>query len=261
MTMDGARTRAIVTGHSRGLGYALTHSLLRQGMTVLGIARHSINGSTLPGLQQHALDLSDAAALGDWLAGPALRSFLAPADRVLLINNAGALGPVGAPGAQSGASIARAIALNVTAPLMLTDAVLAVSAQAAERRIAHVSSGAAGTPYAGWSIYCASKAALDQHARATALDAPARCRISSIAPGVVDTEMQAQIRACDPATFPQRARFDALKRDGQLWTPDACAQRFIHHLLSERFGMAPVIDLRQLDGGAQAGAGTGHHSP
>ncbi|WP_018412716.1 SDR family oxidoreductase [Methyloversatilis thermotolerans] len=245
--MDIGNWRAVVTGHSSGLGLALAHALLDRGMTVLGISRRRLNGSVRAGLQQQSLDLSDTGALRKWLDGPALREFLASGDRVLLINNAGTLGPVGAPGTQSGEAIARAIALNVTAPLMLTDAVLAASAQAAERRIAHVSSGAAGTPYAGWSIYCASKAALDQHARATALDAPARCRISSVAPGVVDTDMQARIRACDPADFPQRIRFDALKRDGQLWTPDACAQRFVAHLLSTHFGNAAVVDLRRLD--------------
>ena len=147
--MDIGNWRAIVTGHSSGLGFALAHALLDRGMTVLGISRRRVNGSVPAGLQQRSLDLSDTAALRDWLDGPELREFLSPGDRVLLINNAGTLGPVGMPGTQSGAAIARAIALNVTAPLMLTDGVLAASAHAIERRIAHVSSGAAATPYAG----------------------------------------------------------------------------------------------------------------
>jgi NADP-dependent 3-hydroxy acid dehydrogenase YdfG len=236
--------RAILTGHTHGLGEALATTLRARGIPVLGIARGRSPQPDDDGLTQVALDLADAAALARWLAGDALARFVAAADRVLLINNAGTLGPVAPAGRQGAAAIARAVALNVAAPLALTDAVIAATAHAAERRIVHISSGAARTPYAGWSIYCATKAALDQHARAVALDAPAGTRIVSLAPGVIDTAMQAQIRATPLADFPNRARFEALQRDGALLTPADCARRLIDYLLSTHFGAEPVADLR-----------------
>lgn len=239
--------KAVLTGHSRGLGAAILDALRARGIPVLALAR---SRRDLPqddaGVTQVCLDLCDAQALAAWLAGNTLHDFLADCDSLLLINNAGTLGPVQPLGAQGAQPIARALALDVATPLMLADALVAASPQARERRILHVSSGAAQTPYAGWSIYCASKAALDQHARAAALDAPDGTRIVSLAPGVIDTAMQAEIRATPVENFPQRTRFDALKRDGQLSSPADCARRLLDYLLSEAFGAQPVVNLRDI---------------
>jgi NAD(P)-dependent dehydrogenase (short-subunit alcohol dehydrogenase family) len=241
--------KAVLTGHSRGLGAAILDALQARGVPVLALARSRCD---LPrdgsGITQVCLDLGDPQALIDWLAGDTLRTFLAGCDRVLLINNAGTLGPVHPLGAQGAERIAPALALDIAAPLMLADALVAASPQARERRILHVSSGAAQTPYAGWSIYCASKAALDQHARAAALDAPAGTRIVSLAPGVVDTAMQAEIRATPVENFPQKTRFEALARDGQLSSPADCARRLLDYMLSEAFGAQPVVNLRDIPG-------------
>lgn len=236
--------KAVLTGHTHGLGEALAATLRARGIPVLGLARGRSPQPDDDGFTQIALDLADAAALARWLTGDALSRFVAAADRVLLINNAGTLGPVAPAGRQGATAIAQAVALNVAAPLALTDAVIAATAHATERRIVHISSGAARTAYAGWSIYCATKAALDQHARAVALDAPAGTRIVSLAPGVIDTAMQAQIRATPLADFPNRARFEALQRDGALLSPADCARRLVDYLLSARFGAEPVADLR-----------------
>ncbi len=239
--------KALLTGHTHGLGAALTDLLLQRGIQVLALARGQ--QAERAGLLQVALDLADSRALADWLEGDVLSRFLDDAPQVLLINNAGTLAPVRPPGRQSARALAQAVSLNVAAPLMLTDALIAASPHARERRIAHVSSGAARSPYAGWSAYCATKAALDQHARAAALDAPDGTRIASIAPGVIDTAMQARIRATPLSDFPTRARFEALQRDGALWTPADAAARFVDHLLSAQFGDEAVVDLRTLQAG------------
>ena len=138
------------------------------------------------------------------------------------------------------------MALNVAAPLMLAAALCAASPPAAERRVLHVSSGAARKPYAGWSVYCATKAALDHHARAVAADALPRLRICSLAPGVVDTGMQAEIRATPLERFPLRDRFAEMQRSGGLISPQDCAAALVAHLLGDAFGSQPVADLRDL---------------
>lgn len=239
--------KAILTGHTRGLGAALAENLLARGIAVLGIARkqNALPGNRFPGaLAQAELDLSDSSALASWLAGDTLPRFLSGASNVLLINNAGMLQPVGPVAGQDIGAIARAVALNVAAPMMLSGAV-AAAAGAIETRIVHVSSGAGRNPVPGWSIYGATKAALDHHARSVALDRAPRLRICSLAPGVIDTDMQAQIRGSTLEQFPLREKFDALKRQGSLSAPADCAQRLVDYLLSEKFGQMPVADLRE----------------
>jgi NAD(P)-dependent dehydrogenase (short-subunit alcohol dehydrogenase family) len=247
------QTCAIVTGHSRGLGAAILRELLGRGIATLGLARGATRApvEAAPGLfEERALDLGDAAALRAWLAGPQLANWMLGRQRVLLVNNAGTLQPMGALPTQDLSAVADAVSLNVGAPLMLSAALCAVEGAGQERRIVHVSSGAARSPYAGWSIYCATKAALDQHARAAALDATPGLRICSLAPGVVDTSMQAALRSVDPARFPMRERFEKLQREGQLASPEDCARRLVDYLLSEAFGQEPVADLRSLPAAA-----------
>lgn len=238
--------KALVTGHSKGLGEAVAAALMARGIPVLGLARGAspaLAQRFLTLLSEVALDLADSAALAHWLAGDTLARYFDGAACALLVNNAGAVQPIGAPGQQDVADIALSVSLNVAAPLMLSAAVTRASTA---RRILHVSSGAARNAYPGWSVYCATKAALDHHARAVAQDAEAGTRICSLAPGVIDTGMQAQIRATPAERFVLRQRFVDLQRDGQLVAPEVCAAALVDYLLDASFGTKPVDDLRNL---------------
>jgi NAD(P)-dependent dehydrogenase (short-subunit alcohol dehydrogenase family) len=75
-------------------------------------------------------------------------------------------------------------------------------------------------------------------------DAIANLRISSLAPGIVDTGMQADIRASSAEDFPDIALFRDLKTSGQLATPAATAARIVDVLLSDSFGQNLVSDIR-----------------
>ncbi|SDF94834.1 SDR family oxidoreductase [Paraburkholderia phenazinium] len=247
--MTTAITRAIVTGHTRGLGAALAEQLLARDIAVLALSRsrNAALAERYPQtLEEIELDLADPARVAQWIAGDALRRFVDGAQSVLLFNNAGMVQPIGPIETQDAGAIAAAVGLNVATPLMLASAIAAASVTASDRRIAHISSGAARNAYPGWSIYCATKAALDHHARAVALDANRALRICSVAPGVVDTNMQAEIRGSDKEQFPLREKFEDLKRNGQLTSPEQCATQLIDFVLSDAFGQAPVADIREL---------------
>lgn len=240
--------RAIVTGHSKGLGAALTGELLGRGARVLGVSRSAID--PVDGLEQVAADLADPRVVAGLAASDSvLWRFLAASGGgpLLLINNAGMVEPVGPLGSLDPEAAARAVALNVTAPLLLSDAFAAATEGAADRRILHISSGAARKPYAGWSVYGATKAALDHHARAVAEDARSGLRIASVAPGVVDTDMQATLRALPDGVFVHQQRFVGLKERGELLSPGQSAARLIGHLLSPDFGVAVTADVRELE--------------
>lgn len=241
--------KCVLTGHSRGIGAALVQQLVGKDIPVLGVSRHvwAEEARTVPPLlTQAALDLSDSAALLAWCQSDALPTFLAGAEQVLLINNAGILSPVGDLSWQRPDAVQQTVQVNVAAPLMLTSAVCTAAPQQAERRIVHVSSGAARQAYAGWSVYGASKAALDHHARCVAADGLAGVRICSVAPGVVDTDMQGQVRGTPQAAFPLRERFEQLWQNDQLRSPSAVAEQLLDYLLSPQFGEQAVADLRDL---------------
>ena len=245
-SVNANEATAIVTGHSRGLGAAIAEHLLSRGTRVLGLSRHGNQSlaTRFPGkLEQQALDVADAGALQRWLDSGAFRAFTA-ASTPLLVNNAGVLQPIGPLDTQRPELVLRAVAVNVGAVLALSAAFVQATAGASERRILHISSGAGRKPYAGWSIYCATKAAIDQHARCVALDRTPNLLISSVAPGVVDTEMQAEIRASSDERFPDRPRFVAMHRDKALPSPEQTGGRLVEYLLSDIFGREAVFDLR-----------------
>jgi benzil reductase ((S)-benzoin forming) len=73
---------------------------------------------------------------------------------------------------------------------------------------------------------------------------PGGVRIVSLAPGVIDTDMQFQLRTADPASFPERERFLGLKAGGQLDSPSQAAAKLLTCLDRADFGSNPVGDVR-----------------
>ncbi|MDB5793237.1 MAG: Short-chain dehydrogenase [Massilia sp.] len=234
--------KAIVTGHTKGLGAAIAAELIERGIPVLGLARGRAPHAAPGQLTEIGLDLSDGAALAAFVAGDALDDWLKDAGTTLLVNNAGMVAPVGPLAQQDPLAVLRAVTLNVAAPLALAAAV--ARAGGGERRILHVSSGAGRNAYPGWSVYCATKAALDRHAEAVLEDGDAAVRCCSLAPGVIDTGMQAEIRATPESRFPLKERFVQLQREGALAAPAQCARQLVDYLLAPRFGSKAVDDLR-----------------
>ena len=110
-----------------------------------------------------------------------------------------------------------------------------------------VSSGLGRRAMAGSASYCAAKAGLDHLARAVALEEaekPQGARVVSLAPGVIDTDMQVQLRSADPSRFAAQTRFMALHRQGQLDTPAQAAAKLLAYLDRPDFGDNPVADVR-----------------
>ena len=236
----------IVTGASRGLGRAIAEQLLRPGHVVLGISRHA--PAAPPGLEQWTCDLVDplpvAARLQAWLDGLDGRSFFG----AVLINNAAMLAEPRPLRDADPASLSASVRVGLEAPLLLTAAFLrATRAWAADKRVVHISSGLGRRAMAAQGPYCAVKAALDHLARAQALEEAQfdnGAKVVSLAPGVIDTDMQVQLRGADPRAFPDHGVFVQMKTGGRLDSPAAAAAKVIAYLQRADFGKQTIADVR-----------------
>lgn len=240
-----ARHLTIVTGASRGMGQAIAAQLIEAGHEVLGISR-----KTSPDLkcEQWPQDLARAdvaaARLETWLEGKASQGW----DSVTLINNAALLPKVG-PLANLGLQeLSDAIRVDLEAPLLLTSSFLrATQNWKAQRKVLNISSGLGRRAMASQALYCAAKAGMDHFTRCVALEEAQRpngAKVCSLAPGVIDTDMQAQLRAADGSRFPDQGNFFQLQRSGQLSSPHDAAARVIAFLQRADFGREPVADVR-----------------
>jgi NAD(P)-dependent dehydrogenase (short-subunit alcohol dehydrogenase family) len=146
--------------------------------------------------------------------------------------------------------LGRHLALNLVAPMVLCNAfVRETRSLAGARRIVNISSGSGRRAYAGWAAYCAGKAALDHFSRTLALEQQAQrngARVVALAPGILDTAMQATVRAQGADRFPDVERFRELARSGSLVAPAAAARRIAAFLCADGFGAQPVADLREM---------------
>jgi NAD(P)-dependent dehydrogenase (short-subunit alcohol dehydrogenase family) len=99
---------------------------------------------------------------------------------------------------------------------------------------------------ASQAAYCAAKAGMDHFTRCLALEEarqPNGAKVCSLAPGVIDTDMQAAARG-DPAAVPAVQRFVDLQSQGQLSSPQEAAGRVLAWLERPDFGEQPVADVR-----------------
>lgn len=252
----------ILTGASRGMGLAMARQLCESaGARLLCISR----GRSEP-LDAHAkacgaeltqwrADLADPAGTGrrlrEWLAAQDART-LASAT---LINNAAVVGRIGPMVPADAAGIATAMRLNLEAPMLLTASFLeATQGWTLPRKVLNISSGLGRRAMAGAALYCAAKAGLDHFSRSVALDEARHAqgaRIVSLAPGVIDTDMQGELRAAGmqaaAGDFPEHANFVRLKESRSLSSPEEAARRVLAWLARPDFGANVVADVREAD--------------
>lgn len=239
-----------VTGGSSGIGRALVETLPWPGARVLNLSRRA-GPADAPGSRRAEHVAVDLATAGGWdRAAACFASELGrfEGELAVLVQAAGTLTPIAFAGEAVAAPYRANVLLNSAAPQILGDAFLrALSAsRAGGGWMLCIGSGAAHSPYEGWSGYCAGKAAMDHWVRTAGAEQALRgdrCRILSVAPGVVETPMQAEIRETTARDFPQVERFRALHREGALRDPLAVA-RELWALRERALPNGAVIDLR-----------------
>ncbi len=250
----------VLTGASRGMGLGIARGLIDAGHQLLTLqrtpnpelqARAQARGLAI---EQWSVDLSEPLAVAERLRSH-LSAHLSAQREALqdaalnLINNAALLAEPGPLRDADLADLSRATRASLEAPLLLTAAFLGATQGArGPRRVLNVSSGLGRFALAGTASYCAAKAGVDHLSRAVALEegeVEGGARIVSLAPGVIDTDMQVQLRSGNAERFAHCSRFEQMKTSGALDSIDAAAAKVLAWLQREDFGRDPIGDVRQ----------------
>lgn len=239
---------AIISGASSGLGLSLAKSVPFQAR-VIDISRSGPpRGSEI---EHIPADLSDPVGWSGVIGEIQQVIETERPERSVFIHAAGTLTPIGFAGEVAIDSYIDNVLLNSAAGQVLGHGYLtAINGLPGSYDLVMISSGAATKEYSGWSAYGAGKAALNQWVRYVGSEQLERggARVSAIAPGVINTGMQNQIREASAQDFPDVERFRSLHADGELKSPEQAARR-LWSLVEAGIESGSVLDLRDLQDG------------
>ena len=233
---------AVITGASRGLGAGMAEGLAGAGFQLGLCARTRPTAPARSRALVASVDVADAEAL-DGFAAEVVARF----GRIdLWINNAGLLAPIGPLADADPGALKSNIEVNVLGVMHGTATfVRHLRARAGEGVLVNVSSGAASRPYVGWAAYGGAKAAVEMITEVVAREERASgLRAYALSPGLIDTDMQALIRATSDEDFPSAARFRQVHADG-TFNSAAWVTRFILDQLVD--DARPAVDPHDTD--------------
>ena len=218
----------IITGGSRGLGQALCEQFRSKDYKVVEFSRSA------PHKYSVRIDLADPEKSRLPVANTIATMDTSQLQELIVVSNAGTLEPIGPTLSKSTSDLIGNMNTNyVSAVLVLTEIIRKFQTAACRKVIVNISSGAALKGRAGWSLYCAAKAGMENFIRALALEQQAQPQPFipiNIDPGVIDTEMQALIRGTSQSDFPDVEMFVQRKDQGLLVPPDEVAAAILRIL-------------------------------
>jgi len=242
----------LVTGASKGLGRSIAKELAASGKSVIALARESIDlgvvGAELASLNPDSItiscDLADRADIAS--ATATIMARFSHIDGI--VHNAGVILPIKPMLEVERADWARSIQVNLIGVQDLTRRIAPHLGGESRTRITCISSGASKNPIHSWSAYCVAKAGLDMWSSCMAEEgAPHNISSISIAPGIVDTGMQKDIRDSSPDEFPMHQKFCDFYENDELNNPDEVASRLMPIILDQSMEMSGQrLDIRDM---------------
>ncbi|UNK19424.1 (S)-benzoin forming benzil reductase [Paenibacillus sp. N3/727] len=243
----------IITGASRGIGEALATQLLDDNHHIFCISRTSnhrlieLAKEKNNRISYHPFDLNNLSGI-DQLFEELFNTIQheSKIDAVHLINNAGMLSPVAPIELNSADSIIENVNINLLAPMIFTSNFIKHTLELnIDKRIMNISSASAKYLLPSQSCYSTSKAGLDSFSKSVSLEQLNKeypAKVVSVYPGMIDTQLQAEIRSVSSETFPYVDQFIQIAQEGKLQTPEYTADKLIEILFSEDFGSTVVIE-------------------
>ena len=236
-----------ITGVSRGIGRSLAEELLKdESNYIIGLGRAStIEQERYEFIQ---LDLSKPETISNYQFIKII-----DAQTITLINNSGMLGDINRVGAVNNQSIVDTFNVNSIAPaILMNNFTKAYQNFDGKKLVMNISSGAGRHTIDSWSSYCATKSALDMFTNVASQEQENNfsenpIKFLSVAPGIVDTKMQDEIREVDENRFSDVNRFINYKKENQLSAPEVVAKKLIRLIeKSDSFNNA-ILDIREIE--------------
>lgn len=229
---------AFITGSSKGIGNAITELLLRENYIVFGYSRtNTIKHQNFSFTEINLCDLKEIQKI----YFPAFNN-----AEVILINNAATIGEITPLNRKHEEDIINEYNLNIVSPTILC-ARFINSFQENKKMIINISSGASNSAIASWSTYCATKSALDRLTDVIAAEKHSNLNIFSVHPGVVDTQMQLEIRKTKPELFPLSSKFHNYYNNNELENTKVVAQKILHIIKNTNQYHQNILSIRDVN--------------
>ncbi|MFB5252817.1 (S)-benzoin forming benzil reductase [Bacillus mycoides] len=243
----------IVTGTSQGLGEAIAAQLLEENTSIISISRRENKELTKLAEQKnstcifYSVDLQDVHNLETRFSEVFSSIEEDKVSSIHLINNAGTVAPMNPIEKAESELLIMNVQINLIAPMILTSTFMKQTKDwKVDKRVINISSGAGKNPSFGWGAYCTTKAGVNMFTQCVATEEVEKeypVKTVAFAPGVVDTNMQAQIRETNKEDFINLERFIALKEEGKLLSPEYVAKAIRNLLETENFPQGEVIRI------------------
>ena len=216
----------IITGVNKGLGLAFFNIFLKEeAITIIAISRNFNNEQKTIKNKRVIFIEKDLSKLNNVEEELKLNMYYkSQFKEVIFINNAASINPIEAIGNFDNDAIVRAVQLNTIAPLLLTNNIIKNNSSKPVR-IVNISSGAAKRPIVGWSIYCSTKSANEMFFNTLKLQEEnnKNIEVHNLDPGIMDTEMQKNIRSKSEQAMPNVQLFKEYHMTEQLKSPQEVA--------------------------------------
>ena len=229
---------ALITGTGKGIGKGITKLLLAEGYFVFGYSRS--NSIEHPHFSFTKIDLSSLEAIQE-MQFPSIDS-----ENLLLINNAATIGEVLPLNLKKETDIINEYNLNIISPTILCRKFISTYTDK-KKMIINIGSGAANHAIASWNTYCASKSALDMLTKVISEEKHKNLTVFSVHPGIVDTNMQKEIRESDINFFPSHQKFADYYANKELFSTNFVALKLLQIIEKKDDFEEIILNLRDFE--------------
>ncbi len=236
-----------ITGTSRGIGEALVLELLQNEHNyVIGFSR--TNTIKNERFEHIPFDLKNLDSVKNYRFIKII-----DAKSITLVNNSGMLGNIRHLETIDNQSIIDVFQVNIIAPfILMNNFIRDYHDFEGKKLILNISSGAGRHPFQSWSAYCTSKAALDMlsevaNLEQSEIEVKNPVKVLSIAPGIVDTQMQTEIRSVEITDFGQVDTFKKYKEEKKLASAEGTAKKLVAIMKNAQDYNKVALDIREIN--------------